>query len=327
MMPVLNPAVHQQKGVALITALLIVALATVISVNIATHLQLDVRRTSNMLANEQAMQYVLAAENLLSIGLYEDFQKNKIDYYNDLDDHQDAESWADIWVFPFDNAQIKSQATDLQACFNLNSLVVAGAVDTVAQGRFRLLLSNASSAAKLALSGDPSQAVIDWIDDNNTDTIPDGAEDSHYMNLEKPYRTANAPMQSVSELRLVKGFEDNRLFQVIAPLVCAFGVPASINVNTAPEEVLNSLAAGVNGADIIKQRNDIPFDDIGGFLNSVNSPSAIITTGATGLTVSTEYFLNTTEIKLGQSRTLMFSILQRDAKGNTKVIARSQGAY
>ena len=322
------PTAHQQKGVALITALLIVALATVISVNIATNLQLDVRRTSNMLASEQAMQYVLAAENLLGIALYEDRKDNNVDYYGDPDEHLDRESWADTYEFPFGNALIRSQATDLQACFNLNSLVVNGTIDTVAQDRFKRLMVNVSSTAKLNLNGDLSQAIIDWIDDDNGQpqtTIPDGAEDGYYMNLEKPYRTANVPIQSVSELRLIKGFENNETYEAIIPLVCAFGVPASINVNTAPEEVLNSLAEDVDGAGIVERRTDDPFDDIDEFLKYKDLKKTI--KQKEGLSVSTEYFLLKTEIRLGQSRTLMYSILHRDEDGNTQVIARSQGAY
>lgn len=317
-----------QRGFALITALLIVAMATIISVRIATHLQLDVRRTSNILATEQAMQYVFAAENLLSIALYEDRKDNKIDYYGDLQDPTDAESWADLWEFPFENALIKSQATDLQGCFNLNSLVVNGEVDTLAQDRFKRLLSNVSSTSNLSINGDLSQGIIDWIDDDNGQpqtTIPDGAEDGYYMNLENPYRTANTALHSVSELRLIKGFEDNNNYEALVPLVCAFGAPASINVNTAPEEVLNSLGQDVDGASIIERRTDDPFDDINDFLNYNDLKKTIKQTQ--GLSVATDYFLLTTEITLGQSRTLMYSILHREDDGNTRVLARSQGAY
>ncbi len=319
---------YSQKGVALITALLIVALATIISVNIATRLQLDVRRTSNMLSSEQAVQYVSAAENLLSLALYEDRKDNDTDYYGDPDEHSDRESWADLYEFPFENAMIRSQAVDLQACFNLNSLITKGTVNTIAQDRFKRLVANVSNKARLSLNGDLSQAIIDWIDDDNGQaktTIPDGAEDGYYMNLATPYRTANTPLQSVSELRLIKGFEDNKTFEAIAPLVCAFGVPASINVNTAPEEVLNSLADNVDGAGIIERRTDDPFDDINEFLGYKDLKKTIKETQ--GLSVSTEYFLLKTEIQLGQSRTLMYSIFYRDDEGNARVIARSQGAY
>ncbi len=319
---------YSQKGVALITALLIVALATIISVNIATRLQLDVRRTSNMLSSEQAVQYVSAAENLLSIALYEDRKDNDTDYYGDKDEHSDKESWADLYEFPFENALIRSQATDLQACFNLNSLITKGTVDTIAQDRFKRLVANASSKARLNLNSDLSQAIIDWIDTDNGQaqtTVPDGAEDGYYMNLATPYRTANTPLQSVSELRLIKGFENNKIYEAIAPFVCAFGVPASINVNTASEEVLNSLAENVDGAGIIERRTDDPFADINEFLGYKDLKKTIKDTQ--GLSVSTEYFLLKTEIQLGQSRTLMYSILYRDDEGNTRVIARSQGVY
>ncbi len=319
---------YSQKGVALITALLIVALATIISVKIATRLQLDVRRTGNMLASEQAVQYVSAAENLLSIALYEDRKDNDTDYYGDPDEHSDRESWADYYEFPFENALIRSQAFDLQACFNLNSLISNGTVNAIAQNRFKRLMANVSSNANLSLNGDPSQAIIDWIDTDNGQaqtTIPDGAEDGYYMNLATPYRTANTPLQSVSELRLIKGFEDSKIYDAIAPFVCAFGVPASINVNTASEEVLNSLADNVDGAGIVERRTDDPFDDINEFLGYKDLKKTIKDTE--GLSVSTEYFLLKTEIQLGQSRTLMYSILQRDDQGKTRVIARSQGAY
>ena len=45
---------ERQRGVALITALLVVALATVAAVAMATRQQLDIRRTGNLLHGEQA---------------------------------------------------------------------------------------------------------------------------------------------------------------------------------------------------------------------------------------------------------------------------------
>ena len=89
--------------------------------------------------------------------------------------------------------------------------------------------------------------------------------------------------------------------------------------------MLNSLADNVDGAGIIERRNDDPFDDIDEFLNYKDLKKAI--KQKEGLSVSSEYFLLKTDIRLGQSRTLMYSILHRNNDGNTRVIARSQGAY
>ena len=52
-----------QQGVALVTALLVVALATVAAVAMATRLHVDVRRTANLVHGEQSYAYALAAES------------------------------------------------------------------------------------------------------------------------------------------------------------------------------------------------------------------------------------------------------------------------
>ena len=74
---------HRQQGVALITALLIVALATVVSVRISTHLQLDVRRTGNIIATDQALQYNMEAEAWARRILKSDREDNKIDHLDE----------------------------------------------------------------------------------------------------------------------------------------------------------------------------------------------------------------------------------------------------
>ena len=52
-----------QRGVALVTALLVVSLATVAAVAMAMRQQIDVRRTANLLHGEQAYAYAVAAES------------------------------------------------------------------------------------------------------------------------------------------------------------------------------------------------------------------------------------------------------------------------
>ena len=52
----------RQQGVALITALLVVAIAAVAAVSMASRQQLDIRRTGGLLHGEQAWAYVNGAE-------------------------------------------------------------------------------------------------------------------------------------------------------------------------------------------------------------------------------------------------------------------------
>ncbi|MDH3343441.1 MAG: type II secretion system minor pseudopilin GspK [Gammaproteobacteria bacterium] len=308
-----------QKGVALITALLIVALATVISVELSTRLQLDIRRTSNIIASDQALPYLMEAEYWSRRILKKDREDNDYDHLDD--------DWAmEIPAMPVKGGSIQGKLSDLQACFNLNSLYQGNAVNILAQDRFRRLMQTLSTPPPTDLS----QAVIDWIDADVDTIIPDGAEDSYYLNQERPYRSANQAIQSISELRLIKGFEDDVIIQETKDLLCAFGRPASINVNTAPEEVLESLAAGISNSkakEIIANRQSAPYETMNDFL-TINTLTTVITdTNTNGLSVSSDYFLLETEANIGQARTLMYSIIHREANGDTQVIARSQGAY
>lgn len=311
--------ITRQRGVAIITALLIVAIATTISISISTRLQLDVRRTGNVIAGDQAYLYLLAAESWSKRILIQDRKDSEIDHL--------GEDWAiELPPLPVEGGYIQGRLTDLQSCFNINSLLDAG-TDTntgsntnVARTRLERLLTN----LKIDTAG--AQAIIDWIDSDLQTTIPDGAEDVYYMNLDQPYRTANTPLQSISELRLIKGFEDPLVYATVLPHVCAFGVNTSININTATTEVLRSLADDLTDSDIekiIEQRNDTAFNNINEFTSSSNLKEKIGSTE--GLSVDTEYFMLQTQSTIGQVRVLGYSIIHRSIDGNITVIARSQG--
>lgn len=308
-------AIVRQRGVAIITALLIVAIATTVSVTISTRLQLDVRRTGNMIAVDQAYLYTLTAEHFSQSILKADREDNEIDHL--------GEPWAgEPPIFPVDGGFITGKLTDLQSCFNLNSLLDDTADKPSARPRLERLLDN------LGIDSGHAQAIIDWLDDDLQTTIPDGAEDVYYMNLDRPYRTANTPMMSVSELRLIKGFEDPAVYDTLLPHVCAFGINTPTNINTASAEVLRSLADNVTESDaaqIIEKRDESAFNNINEFTSFNNLNKKI--TRTENLSVNTEYFMLQTESTIGQVRVITYSIINRTSDGNTAVIARSQGVY
>jgi general secretion pathway protein K len=306
----------KQRGVAIITALLIVAIATTVSVTLSTRLQLDVRRTGNIIAGDQAYLYTLAAESWSRRILKKDQEDNDIDHL--------GEDWAiELPPLPLEGGYIQGKLTDLQSCFNLNSLLDANMENNPTRSRLERLLEN------LGIDKGNAQAVIDWIDADLETTIPDGAEDGFYMNLERPYRSANTAMVSTSELRLIKGFDDTEVYNILLPYVCAFGsVGTPINVNTASIEVLRSLGEDLSESDaeqIIAQRDDTAFNTINEFTAFNNLKEKI--TSTEGLSVDTEYFMLTTESTIGQISVVTYSVIQRDKDGNTRVITRSQGVF
>jgi len=308
-------ALKKQRGVAIITALLIVTIATTISISISTQLQLDVRRTSNLIAQDHSRFYLLAAEEWSQRILRQDKKDSK---HDDL-----TEDWAiELPPLPVEGGSIQGRITDLHACINVNALLVSGAVDATAKTRLSLLFTN------LGISTDLTQPISDWIDEDLNTTNPDGAEDGYYLNLTKPYYTANTPLQSISELRLIKGFEDKKVYEQIRPHVCAFpldGKAGTININTATAEVLKSLSNTMTDSmvnDIIEEREENPFITLKDFTGF--SKLGTIITDTKNLTTSSDFFLLRTQARIGHSNIVMYSIIFRDPSGKTNVIYRAQ---
>jgi len=309
---------QKQRGVAIITALLIVAIAATISTTISTHLQLDIRRTGNIITLDQARYYTLAAEDWSARILKKDLKNSKIDDLN--------EDWAIAMPpLPVEGGTIQGRLTDLSACINLNTLLdtKTDKADQLVVSRFERLFTNTGIREK-----PPTQAILDWIDADLRTRTPDGAEDGYYLNLDPPYRSANIPLQSITTLRLVKGFEDPQILRKIRSGICAYppGEQANrINVNTASKEVLKSLAAGLTDsvADaIIKRRKDKPFTNLQDFINFDQLKTIIKDTR--GISFSSDTFLLRAQANIGRASLVVYSILRRDPAGNITVLARSQ---
>lgn len=306
------PGAPRQRGVALLTAILVVALATVAAVSLAVHEQLDTRLTSNVLDTDQAYEYALGTETWARVILARDARANKVD---DL-----GEAWARrLPPLPVTGGEVVGHITDLQGLFNINNLVLNGKPNPPAVAQFQRLLAIVGLQPQLV------QAVIDWIDPDVNVTFPDGAEDGTYLLLPTPYRTANQPMVSVSALRLVKGFDAAAVAR-LEPYVCALPSRTTINVNTAPAPVLQSLADGLtkqDGEALVKARGQNGYGSVQNFLQQ--KPLAGRKVNASELGVASSYFLVVSDARVGHGRVLLYSKVERAANGRTRVLMRTRG--
>lgn len=304
---------QQQYGVALITALLVVALAASIAVAMVSRQQIDIRRSGNLLQYEQATLYVEGIEGWAARVLTQDIQDNQIDYRE--------EDWAtQLPPMPVEGGQLAGGVEDLNARFNLNSLYVNGTVNTVAVDCFRRLL------ATLNVNGGVADALLDWLDEDDKQRFPDGGEDNLYLGMEQPYRVANTEVASPSELLLLHNMtaED---FDKLVPFVTALPGTSVVNVNTASAEVLQAMIPGLSGSDaetLIANRGTTGYADLNAFtgqqvLQGKNVPTDL-------LAVSSDYFVVTSHIQFGRLTTSFQSMLYRDKQTGTQLIRRAQGA-
>ena len=298
------------RGVALITAMLITALASLVAANLAWDNALDVRRTMVLLNSDQAVQVALGAESWVIGILHQDLQDSETDHLGEI--------WAiQLPGFPIDGGDVTGTIQDLQGRFNVNNLIDEnGQVETDSLERFRRLLE--------ALEIDPRFAGIaaDWIDRNAEASFPDGAEDSIYTGILPPYRSANQSLTSASELAALEGM-DREIFNVLRPHITALPGRTNINVNTATAALLQSLDEKMSAADVerlIAERESAGFADIQTAFSSLVTPDVLNT-----LEETTNYFQLKVVVRIDTVRVTLYSLLQRGPQGSVTPILRSLG--
>ena len=294
---------RRQRGIALVTAVLIVAIAAAVAVQIAFAHQIWFRQMENVADRDATDWLRRGALHWASLALLEDQAQNRIDHL--------GEPWAiGLPVLPVEGGAIKVSIEDAQARINLNSV---GGTDPASLANLQAL-KNLLQTLKL----DPllADSIADWIDTDST-TRPGGAEDVYYLTLDPPYRAANQPMASVDELRLIRGF-DAKTAAVLLPFVTVLPVPSNIiNVNTAPPEVLAALVRGLDmptAQRIAEQRLGKPFNNVGEFnaklpVNPANPPPTA------GTDVKTDFFLVTLDTSIGRHERHTQALVQRSGTG------------
>lgn len=250
-----------QRGAALILALLIVSLVAGITTSMAGEYLIDIKYQRNYLDEEQAYFYLLSAEGFAQLALLEDNVNDKEEVEEGLPwpmrDNL-CDSWRDVMYIPVDGGQITVHMDDQNSKFNLNTLVRnenrprsgSGFPYTSEQQVFvRLLQTIGSVNLNLPEAVEIAEAVYDWMDQNNQVEGFGGMEDLEYTAQGYNYRTANASMVSVSELRLIPRispqlYRELRKHVTVWPSSGRLGRRKNysvINVNTASPNILRAL--------------------------------------------------------------------------------------
>lgn len=307
----MNHRHESERGAAVLTAMLVVTLGTMIAVNMMWSASVDQRRAEAGLAADQGLMYLQGAEAWAGDILREDTVSAP------QSDHL-GEPWAlELPPLPVDGGAISARLEDLQGRFNLNNLVTPqGEADPVAQLQFERLL------ASLGLDPGLAGIVIDWLDADGERSFPNGAEDDAYAGAVLPYRTPNWPITSTSELTAMTGFETDG-YRVLLPYVTALPSGTRLNVNTASAPVLASLSDDIEfaqAASMVEQRGGAEFPDINSTFDGL--VSADVNGRMDG---SSRYFMLTATVVLGTHQFTMYSVLERHDSGIVGAVFRSFG--
>lgn len=300
-----------QKGVAAIVAILIVALAASSATYLIARYSLALRHVENVTDRAQADQLARTAVHWVASILNQDKDRA-------------ADHLFEIWALPLppipaEDATVEGRIFDEQAKFNLNNLVQQGK-------------SSAQDVATLerlfaALKIDPRliDALIDWIDENEEVTQPQGAESTTYLGLQVPYRAANTRLTDVGELARIKGF-DQDIIEKLLPFVTALPRQTKININTVSVELLQAIAPALSGEDAkqiiakrTKEKRSLARDDVVSRL-----PKDVQEAVGNMIDVRSEFFSAGGMVRRGRVVAGYRALLERESGKQTSIIALTE---
>lgn len=213
----------KERGAALLSVLLLVAVMAVIAATALDRLTLATRLAGAAAATDQARAFAGAGEALV------------LRRAGDIAQSRRADWLAREYPLPLPGGRASGRLRDTTNCFNLNALVAE-----TAPGRFSQrpqAVTQFSSLARLIGMNDGEAAAIaaaaaDWIDSDAVEG-PLGAEDAAYRALDPAYLPANTLMADASELKAVRGVTPAH-YARLRPWICVLPVaePQRINVNT-----------------------------------------------------------------------------------------------
>jgi len=327
---------YKQRGIALITVMLVVALAAVIATEMSSRLVLQMQRTANIQMNQQAYWYAMGAEA---------FTKRVLIKAQEEDDKVThlQQDWAiGYQSFPVDFGEIAGEVKDLHACLNLNALKEKPEQNSDTKTKkvpARLALEELILSLDIQGIGQfeaeyMADSLTDWLDSDDAIVSAGGAEDNDYAAKEHPYLAANNFMASVNELRLVEHFTVPVINQ-LKDFVCIIPEQSlhKININTLDAEKPELLQAllGIDkskASDILAAREEKGFEDTAEFFSLPELTSMTLTDEQKQqFVVDSEYFKLTANTQFGDSYFNLNSTFKVISKTDVAVIGRTIGRF
>lgn len=317
----------RQRGVALLVAIVIFAIATTVAAAITYNKTMTARRAAATFTVEQALQAGMAAEALASIALEDAASKPTIDLSQD---------WAQVLdplEIPDTGIWIQSKVEDLSGRFNINSLIYQDQTGQFVQDThqweiFVRLLGDLKIDSRYA------DLLEDWIDPNNNPGANGGGEDTLYLTQTPAYRPPNTFVFHTSELLALPGFGAEN-YRKLAPFITALPTGTKLNVCTASGLVLDATRNDPIGnqseyaelpLEIVKQNREKGCWPRMNAVFSVLSNPALQTTVQSRIVETSSWFQLRTNIRIGTAEFVLYSLMYVDGNKKLRTMQRTFGS-
>ncbi len=280
-----------QRGAAIIMAMSVVAIATVAAAAMLSVQNVWSRQTEMMANHAQALVMVAAATEWSRSILSDDKRISVVDNLSEI--------WAlRLPPVPVEGGTISGHIEDQQGLFNLNKLVRNGKPDAQQLDCLLRLLSTTQSPSALAdtLAAGMQARQLPSVNNNGT-TISN--------------TTDYATLTDLTELSAIPGF-GTTVRARLQPFITVLPRPTSVNVNTAPAEVLAAVIKGLElGAAqlLVANRERAPFRDTADFLERL----PLGATPIADVAVSSDYFIVNVTASISSAQASGTTLLARSS--------------
>lgn len=256
------------KGIILIFVLIIISFAVGVVLTINKNSTDKYENSMEIYFQNQASIYAITAVKAISKVLKEDDNG-----YDSMDD-----DWANIPPFPVQDGYISVHIEPLNAKININNIEYTikkkkksskkeevkirkrfeNAIETILEDTLANRQEEESSNMEIPKLG----ILKDWIDKDHKLTDDGDEQGLFYENNDKTYTIKNNMLESIYELKYIKGFK--KVYKEVKNYFTVLSEDKKININFASGEVIKAFLPEIDtfSDDIISYRKDNPFKDV-----------------------------------------------------------------
>lgn len=313
--------VHRQRGVALISVLLIFAIAAILATRMMSQGSIQAERTGYYQQQQQLEAYVMGGESYAIALLKEDWQQDQ-SAGDQAYDHP-SEPWGQLDRFALDASDASAEGDNLRirilpldGFFNINNLLKNENEHTDARhlsGLRRLLAANQIPEVL-------ADQALDWIDSNNIPTGLTGAEDNDYLLQTPAYRTADQYLLDTDELMLLTAALPQDRYRM-GELLVALPDATQMNINTANPEALGAILGRTTeqAKQMLAGIEYTPVISVAEFLAARSLDAGL----AELFSTRSRFFMITTQVDWQEARFGLTTLLERDPEsGEISILQR-----
>lgn len=275
----------KQQGTALISALLITAIAALLATATLLSSRLLIHQADLTITGDQLYEYLLGANDWAQMVITTNTNLKKV---KSLQINQGE-------------IQITGKIYAQQGLFNINNLQ-----EPRNESTFVRLLRAISPSTPIDKANALAKTVSDWINSESTN-------DDRYLQLHPPYRPAHRWLTVTSELRAVLGM-DAKTYQALLPYITALPVMQNtLDINGVPRAIFFALSDTI---DLSQAQHLLDCRDNHGFFNTmadfVKTCGPVQPALLSHLTTEEHYFLLRATATQGHQTLVLTSLLLKD---------------